>query len=207
MAKHLENQTELQSLAERLGELYDEIKLIDEHESDIKNGDPFHDKCIDDGFQELWDQYRGITEYMPFVLPMDFKDCLILAVVANTFLENLTKSEFPDDSARERNEELLNRTMARLITGLENEIGVKAEDLGLHQYFLINIDQNRKAVQAVNEICQWQYENAKKAGIVDIVKADAKSDQEEPASGQAAKPARKPTASRRAKPKTEPVGG
>jgi hypothetical protein len=80
MNKHLQDMPELQHLANRLGEIYDEIRLIDDHGDLIKTGNEHEDDRIRKAEDELWTQYRGIQDYMAFCFPVDDRCCLILAV-------------------------------------------------------------------------------------------------------------------------------
>jgi len=205
MDKHFEKPSELQFLAKRLGEFYDEIKLIDDHGTLRETGDELEDKRIRKAADELWDQYRGIQEYMQFCFPVDAKCCLILAAALMSRLEEVKYNEMDWKTLDAATGEM-NRLLQSLIAGLEDVTDCTLADLGLRAFFPENINDARRAVRVVREIQTKQYQNAKEAGIVDIVKADAKFEQEEAAGEEAAKPARKPTASQRAKPETEPAG-
>jgi hypothetical protein len=162
MAEHHEEPTEIQYLAGRLGEVFDDILLIDDSGDLIKTGDAVNDKQVDDAVAQLWAMHYGIRDYIPFAFPVDLKDCLILATLAVGYIEHMTVNQLDEDDAQ-RNEDLLRQTMARLITGLEGEAGAKIQDLGLRSFIPGNIDPQKKAVNVIHEIRRKQFEQAKEA--------------------------------------------
>jgi hypothetical protein len=147
-------------LAKRLTELFDEIVTIDDYGRLLKDDDTFEVLEAKNASEELWEQYDGIRNYLPFVFPYGPRDCLILAVAAAHYAEVLRQAH-PETTEFEQTEELLKRTLERIITGLLEYVEEAGTDIDMRELLRNTVaDRNKAAVSVYNRILQKEHENA-----------------------------------------------
>lgn len=163
--------TELQRLAHNLGDIFDEIRKLDEHKC-LAVSAGWNDRQIREAENELWAQYHGILDYMQHCFPEDTKDLMILAGCIYLRHETTSNRDFVTD----RDDQALERLIKRLVEGFEQQLGCSLVSLGFKGILTKHIDDNSMAVQICHDIMAAQMDEANKSGLANVIKAGVMHD-------------------------------